>query len=117
MIKIPEQVKWLNAHIRRVEHPLRETPKVLQSVGVFVITCIFDRMIDHLMLELIQTFMRCQGVGIERRACLYVLTDLRLQYLLTKIRYSRSSDRARLAVTCRARGPRTPSPCLFLRFQ
>jgi hypothetical protein len=58
LIEIPEQVEGLDGNVGSLQPALEQGPEVLHAVGVDFAAYVLDRMVNHFMLELIQSIVR-----------------------------------------------------------
>lgn len=64
-----------DAYVGSIEATLQQAPVVLQSVGMNLPVNISNRVVDHLMLELVEPVIRPKGIGIQRGASLNMLAN------------------------------------------
>lgn len=93
LIEITEQMERFNAHIRSLQPPLQQRPEVLHRVRMNVVTHIFNRVIDDLMLEILrQPLVRAQFIAEDRSASFDVIPDDLLKLLLLARIHCECSD-------------------------
>jgi hypothetical protein len=64
--------------VRAVDLTFHELPEVLKAVGVDVAANVFNGVVHNLMLKLVQTFVRFQGIGVQGRSGFNVLPNFSL---------------------------------------
>src|ERR1019366_4232212 len=80
LIKVTKQMKWFDTHVGPADAALQQAPKVFESIGVNLSVNIFLGVVNNFVgVVLSQPVVRLQRVGVERRACLNVLSHAGLQ--------------------------------------
>ena len=84
LVKVPEQMKRLDTHIRALDGPLQETPEVLQPVRVNVAINIPFGVVDNFVLvpDHTQIVVGLERIGVQFGATLHHLADLGVDRVL-----------------------------------
>ncbi len=64
LIEVAEQMKRLDTDVGSIQTTLEQRPKVFQPVGVNLAVYVLDGVVDHLVLKLIESFVRLQGIRV-----------------------------------------------------
>ncbi len=92
-IEISEQVKRFDADVSTLDHPLQQTPKVLNSVRVDLSVNVSLRVIDNAVnISVVKAIIRRMLVAVDVRAFFDMLTDSWLQNLSASSRNDHSPD-------------------------
>ena len=62
-VKITKQVKRFDRNICALQAALYQTPEILHPVSVDFTAHVFNGVVYHSVLELVQTFIRIEGIG------------------------------------------------------
>ena len=85
-VDVAKQVERLNTNVGSMQSALQQAPEVFHCVGMYIAVCVLDCMVDNRVLVVFaQTFVGLQFVGEDRCACLDVLADLLLKFLLAAV--------------------------------
>src|SRR5437016_5026651 len=82
LIQITEQVEGLDRNVCTVNAPFEETPEIFQSVRVNLTANVFHRVVDHFVLEFIQSVIRFQSIGEESGTGKHMLADFAMERFL-----------------------------------
>jgi len=75
LIKVSEKMLRVTGYVCSPQSTLEQAPKVFNAIRVDVPACVFCGMVDSLMdIFGLQTFIRFQGVSVEIRASLNILS-------------------------------------------
>src|SRR6266568_1235495 len=86
-------MKRLYAHVGSRNPSLQQRPEVLKAVGMYAAIHVLRSVVNNLVSVIgCQSFIREQGVSIERRASFHVLANFRLQCILAAIRHDGSAN-------------------------
>jgi hypothetical protein len=86
LIKVAEEMKWLNADVGAMQSALEQAPEVFHRVRVNVLVDVLDSVIDNRMLKVaFESVVRLQFISENRAASLYMLAHLFLKFMLAAI--------------------------------
>jgi hypothetical protein len=92
-VQVAEQMERLHADVRAVQLPFYQTPEIFHRVRVDVSTCVLYGVIHNGVLVVAsQSIVGFQRVTEERRASLYVLTNLAMEFMLPPVRNGKGAD-------------------------
>jgi hypothetical protein len=57
LVEVAEQVKWFDAYVRAVDAAFQQRPEIFQTIRVDFPVHVCHGVVDHLMLELIQSLV------------------------------------------------------------
>ena len=94
-VQIAKHVERFNRNVGTADTALQKTPKVLQSVGMYVPIDVGNGMVDHLMSVVSsESIVGSQRIGMERGPGFNVLSDFGLECMLLAVRNDGGTDLA-----------------------
>lgn len=100
LIDVAEQMERLDANVRAFEAAFQKTPEVLAVVGMHVAIDVFNGVVNYLMSELVQAFVRLQSIGVDVRSGFHVVANQLLQFGLATGLGDRGADLAAALQHC-----------------
>jgi hypothetical protein len=93
LVKIAEQVEWLNTDVGPVKATLQQTPEVLHRISVDVTIDVFNCMVDNCVLVFrLQSIIGLKFITEDRGASLNVLANVSLKFLLPAVANMKDTD-------------------------
>src|SRR5271157_1827476 len=81
------KMEWLNSNVGSTQHPLKQTPEIIQSLRVYLAIHVLDGMIHNFMGEsLAQLVIANSRIRVDLAAVFHVVQNLVLQGLAFYVR-------------------------------